>query len=101
MSQVTESDKTVFAERGYTFYQLLGEGTYAKVWLVNYSKPDDNVTRDYTLACKVIDNERSPKDFIKKFLPREIDILSKIRHPHLIHLHSIYQRKTRIFIFMR
>ncbi|XP_075210387.1 testis-specific serine/threonine-protein kinase 3-like [Lycorma delicatula] len=99
---VTESDKSVFAEHRYTFNQLLGTGTYAKVWLVKYSNTDGNTKKDnLLLACKVIDNEKSPRTFTRKFLPREIDILSKVKHPHLIQLHSIYQWKTKIFIFMR
>ncbi|XP_075210338.1 testis-specific serine/threonine-protein kinase 6-like [Lycorma delicatula] len=100
--QVTESDKNLFALHGYTYDKLLGEGTYSKVWLVKYHKTSgDIIHKEFLLACKIIDTGRSPKDFTKKFLPRELDILIKINHPHLIHLHSIYQRRKKLFIFMR
>lgn len=98
---VTISDTNIFAERGYSFNQLLGEGSYAKVWLVKYVQTTNNKRKEYSLACKIIDSKKAPKDFVNKFLPREMDILSKISHPHLIHLHTIYQRKTKFFIFMR
>lgn len=98
---LSESDTTIFKERGYFFDKLLGEGSYAKVWLVKYQHRVDDETKECALACKIVDSKKAPRDFINKFLPREMDILTKINHPHLIHLHSIYQRKTKFFIFMR
>lgn len=81
----------------------LGEGSYAKVYLAEYTetKADkaDNKTR--VLACKVIDTLKAPKDFVKKFLPRELDITIRLNHPHIVHVHSVFQRKAKYFIFMR
>lgn len=34
-------------------------------------------------------------------MPREIDVLIRLNHPHLVHTHSIFQRKTKYYIFMR
>ncbi|XP_033365261.1 testis-specific serine/threonine-protein kinase 1-like [Bombus vosnesenskii] len=96
----TSSEEAVLLARGYKFLKKLGEGAYAKVYLAEY-KPESDPERNSTLACKVIDTGLAPKDFVRKFLPRELDILVKLNHPHVVHVHSIFQRRTKYFIFMR
>lgn len=71
-----------------------------QVYLAEYRNPNKN-DKLSILACKVIDTNTAPKDFVKKFLPREIEMLIKLNHPHLVHTHSIFQRRYKYFIFMR
>lgn len=71
-----------------------------QVYLAEYKNPNKN-DKLSVLACKVIDTTTAPKDFVRKFLPREIDMLIKLNHPHLVHTHSIFQRRYKYFIFMR
>lgn len=71
-----------------------------QVYLAEY-KPEHDADHNNTLACKIVDTTNAPKDFVKKFLPRELDILVKLNHPHVVHVHSIFQRRTKYFIFMR
>ncbi|XP_076629971.1 testis-specific serine/threonine-protein kinase 3 [Colletes latitarsis] len=94
------SEQAVLFARGYRFLKRLGEGSYAKVYLAEYKTEADR-DRNNKLACKVIDTEKAPKDFVRKFLPRELEILAKLSHPHVVHVHSIFQRRTKYFIFMR
>lgn len=78
----------------------LGEGSYAKVYLTEYTNAKEP-EKSQSLACKIIDTSKAPKDFVKKFLPRELDILVKLNHPHVVHIQNIFQRKSKYFIFMR
>ncbi|CAG9861783.1 unnamed protein product [Phyllotreta striolata] len=97
-----ESEEATLSSKGYHLLQKLGEGSYAQVFLAEFT--GDNADRDKTgkfLACKIIDVSKAPKDFVRKFLPRELDILVRVNHPHIIHVHSIFQRKHKYYIFMR
>lgn len=93
------SEEQALSTRGYKLQKKLGEGSYAKVYLTEYKNVKDNKTQ--VLACKLIDTSKAPKDFVKKFLPRELDILVKLNHPHVVHIQNIFQRRSKYFIFMR
>lgn len=93
------SEELTLSSRGYRILKKLGEGSYAKVYLAEFTA--ENQDRKSQLACKIVDTSKAPKDFVRKFLPRELDILVKLNHPHIIHIHSIFQRKNKYFIFMR
>ncbi|CAK1551957.1 unnamed protein product [Leptosia nina] len=98
--KLSGSEQLTLATRGYKMIKKINEGSYAKVYLAEYRNPNKN-DRLSVLACKVIDTNTAPKDFVKKFLPREIEMLIKLNHPHLVHTHSIFQRRYKYFIFMR
>lgn len=70
------------------------------MYLAEY-KPEHEADHNNSLACKIIDTANAPKDVVRKFLPRELDILARLNHPHVVHVHSIFQRRTKYFIFMR
>lgn len=99
------SEEQTLATRGYQLIRKLGEGSYAKVYLAEFKSSDSYHNSEHKpnslLACKIVDTTKAPKDFVKKFLPRELEILIKLNHPHIIHVHSIFQRKAKYFIFMR
>lgn len=100
MLQLRPSEELTLSQRGYNVSKKIGEGSYAQVFLAEFrSSTSDDKTRN--LACKIVDIGKAPKDFVKKFLPRELDILVRLNHPHIIHIHSIFQRKNKYFIFMR
>lgn len=113
------SEDATLTNRGYKLLKKLSEGTYAKVifeiknkfsciqikvqfcqvYLGEFVVPDTKII--IKLACKIMDTTKTGEAFVKKFLPRELNILTKLNHPHIIHIHSIFQRKTKYFIFMR
>lgn len=101
MSRSYTSDQTeiqALAERGYHVGKKIGKGSYATVTTAQYK---DVSGKNLNLACKVIDRTKAPKDFLSKFFPRELDILTKVSHPNIIQIHSILHRGPKIFIFMR
>lgn len=102
------SEEQTLSSRGYRLIKKLGEGSYAKVYLAEFKSSEaaaeqgtSGERKTNQLACKIVDTSKAPKDFVRKFLPRELEILIKLNHPHIIHVHSIFQRKAKYFIFMR
>ncbi|CAA9995265.1 unnamed protein product [Nesidiocoris tenuis] len=87
------------AERGYTLSEKIGSGCYANVYMASYTDP--TTRRRLDLACKLCDRSVAPKDVVKKFLPREIEILTTLNHPYVIQLHSILQQNEKLYMFMR
>ncbi|XP_058461215.1 testis-specific serine/threonine-protein kinase 3-like [Malaya genurostris] len=82
---------------GYHIGAKIGKGSFSSVRLAKWISKNQNVT---TLACKVIDVGKGTEEFVKKFFPRELNVLMKIRHPHIIKIHSILKRERIVFIFM-
>lgn len=95
---------------GYTFGRTLGEGSYSKVRTAK--SPEGKI-----LACKQINKECAGKDFIERFLPRELGLVSvadinisclllnfriicNIKHPHIVTVHKVYEIANIIYIFM-
>ncbi|XP_066245758.1 testis-specific serine/threonine-protein kinase 3 [Euwallacea similis] len=93
------SEVNALEQRGYLIGKKIGQGSYATVHLSDYV--DSAGPKKMPLACKIFDKEKAPKDFLEKFFPRELEILTKIENPHIIQVHSILQRGPRVFIFMR
>jgi testis-specific serine kinase len=93
------SDVSALERRGYRFGRKIGKGSYGSVVTAFY---DDKASGDpVELACKYVDKRKAPKDFLDKFFPREIEVLTKISHPNIIGIHSILQSGNTVFIFMQ
>lgn len=80
-------------KNGYTFGKALGEGSYAKVRICEGPKKE-------TAACKIICKKKAPKDFVNKFLPRELDVLRRINHENIVNCSEIFEYPTKVFIVM-
>lgn len=93
------SDVLALERRGYSFGKKIGKGSYGCVVRAQYE--DKSLGQTVELACKYVDRNKAPKDFLQKFFPREIEILTQISHPNIIGIHSILQSGSTVFIFMR
>ncbi|KAJ8725162.1 hypothetical protein PYW07_016120 [Mythimna separata] len=94
----TQSDLMVLQEKGFVLEKMIGEGSYAKVYKATHFFDE---TRHMVLACKVIDTAVAPRDYLTKFLPRELDVLIRINHPHIVNVSTIFQRRAKYFVFLR
>lgn len=95
MSIIIENNK-ILRDAGYELIKEIGEGAFSKVYLsVKINKDHLNL-----LVCKVIDKQEVDRRFSLRFLQRELKVLSKIRHPHIIHVHRIFQREEKVYILM-
>lgn len=52
------------------------------------------------VACKIINKDKASTKFIEKFLPRELEILKKIKHPNIVKVLNIYGLGSKVFVFM-
>lgn len=77
---------------GFHIGRELGEGSYCKVRSATYGEKD--------LAVKIITRDRLSVDFKTRFLPREIEILSKVDHRHIVKVYKIFSYPRRVYIFM-
>jgi len=88
-------DEKVLADRGYNYIGTVGQGAYSQVNLYYATHMSKQV------AVKIIDKSIAPRDFVNNFLPREVDILQKVRHNNIVDIYEILATNDgRIFIIM-
>ncbi|KAK4876387.1 hypothetical protein RN001_012809 [Aquatica leii] len=81
---------------GYSIGRRIGEGTYSRVCVALHEQ--DGVQKK--LACKIVNRKHAEAEFIKRFLPREINIISVINHPNIVAVSNIVEINQIIYIFM-
>lgn len=90
------SKTNALKSEGYVILNHLSNGSYGEVCHAKYMSED----KELNLVVKIINTDQTSKEYVSKFLPRELDIIRKINHPYIIHTHSILQKKAILFIFM-
>lgn len=51
------------------------------------------------MAIKVVSKFQAPADYLKKFLPREIQVVKGLSHPNLIRFHQAIETTHRYGIY--
>jgi len=75
--------QTVLVAHGYRITRSLGHGSYASVKSAFSERHQMNV------AIKIITKKRAPKDYLEKFLPRELAIVKMLKHQNLIVFYQV------------
>ncbi|XP_009073220.1 PREDICTED: testis-specific serine/threonine-protein kinase 6 [Acanthisitta chloris] len=87
--------ENLLSKMGYNLGPTLGEGSFSKVKAATSSKYKG------PLAIKVLDQQQVSQKIRYKFLPRELSIMRKIRHPNIVHIFEIIQVcNVKVYIVM-
>ncbi|NWI70364.1 TSSK1 kinase, partial [Todus mexicanus] len=83
------------ARKGYILNKTVGEGSYGKVKSAYCDRLKCNI------AIKIINKRRIPRDFLEKFLPREIEALRYLQHPSIVRTYEIFETAAgKVYIVM-
>ncbi|KAH6824729.1 SOS3-interacting protein 4 [Perilla frutescens var. hirtella] len=78
----------------YELGKLLGCGAFAKVYHARVVRGGQSV------AIKSINKQRIQKGNLAANIKREISIMHRLRHPHIVTLHEVLATKTKIYFVM-
>ena len=89
------TDDDILNPRGYELQNLIGEGAYSKVRAAYrltlrfqgspiFQPLFCSTKINANCAIKCIDKRNAPEDFVKKFLPRELEILPRLNHQNIV-----------------
>ncbi|XP_011561202.2 testis-specific serine/threonine-protein kinase 3 isoform X1 [Plutella xylostella] len=85
---------TVLETHGYVLGRTIGSGSYATVKVATSERHNCNV------AIKIISKFQAPGDYLKKFLPREIEVVKGLKHENLIRFLQAIETTHRVYIVM-
>ncbi|XP_034237560.1 testis-specific serine/threonine-protein kinase 4-like, partial [Thrips palmi] len=85
---------TVLETHGYTVGETIGSGSYATV------KVAKSENHDCKVAVKIVSKFQAPIDYLRKFLPREIEVVKGLRHPNVMRFLQAIETTHRVYIVM-
>lgn len=93
-STVTTAKQHKLKQR-FTVIRKLGKGTYGKVQLAVNKQTGQEV------AIKTIKKTKIENEQDLQRVRREIQIMSSIEHPHIIHIFEVFENKDKIVLVMQ
>lgn len=93
-AQLDPRTEALFTRKGYKVMDKISEGAFGKVYTAS------KITNNEMCAVKVMDLEKCSEKFRSKFLPRELSILTQVKHPNVIYIFDIFRANNKIYIFM-
>ncbi|KAF7990059.1 hypothetical protein HCN44_009002 [Aphidius gifuensis] len=94
VDEPVEKKQTVLETHGYSLGKTIGTGSYATVKIAQSDRHDCDV------AIKIVSKFQAPNDYLKKFLPREIEVVKGLRHSNLIRFLQAIETTHRVYIIM-
>lgn len=79
---------------GYKVSHSLGRGSYAVV------KEAHSQRHRCKVAIKIISKKKAQKDYVEKFLPREIEVIKLLKHPSLTLFNQCIETTNRVYLIM-
>ncbi|KAL5257664.1 hypothetical protein ACHWQZ_G012548 [Mnemiopsis leidyi] len=79
----------------YNFFYDLGSGAYATVKYATCTKTNNAV------AVKIISKTKTPREYLRKFVPREVDALKKLSvhgHPNIAQMREFFETPKRVYL---
>ena len=73
----------MFKKHGYQLGDKLGKGSFAVV------KKALHIASGREMAVKIVDHNLATKEFLEKFLSRELNIIRTLKHPNIIDVEKI------------
>lgn len=86
---------TILEEHGYKLITKIGSGSFAKVNTATSEK------ERRVVAIKIVSKSRAPKDYLIKFLPREVDVVKGLEHPNITKYYRCIETTRRVYIIMQ
>ncbi|PKA49223.1 CBL-interacting protein kinase 6 [Apostasia shenzhenica] len=78
----------------YELGRVLGQGTFAKVYLARNIRTGTNV------AMKVVGKEKVIKVGMTEQVKREISVMKMVTHPNIVELHEVMATRSKIYFAM-
>lgn len=88
---------------GYNLGKRIGEGSYSKVYYAEHHTSARSKPKPFSnkpIACKIVDQRYTSKEYNQKFLPRELRIIQDVVHPHIVQTYSILECGPFVCMFM-
>mgnify|MGYP001796708107 CR=1 FL=1 len=86
--------QSVLEAYGYQVSHTVGNGSYAVV------KAAYSTKHKCKIAVKIVQKNKAPRDYIEKFLPREIELIKVLRHPNLVCFLQSIETTNRVYLVM-
>ncbi|CAN8001953.1 unnamed protein product [Ixodes hexagonus] len=94
-SEEKAADKKHKLRQRFQVVRKLGQGTYGKVQLAI------NRTTNQEVAIKTIKKSKIETEQDSLRIRREIQIMSSIQHPYIIHIYEVFENKDKIVLVMQ